>query len=632
MDTQQATKIHLRQFINLLRRRWKLIATATGIAVGLAGSIGLVFPPRYAPTAEVIVDPPRAAAAVREPSMAGVLDDAAVQTHVAALLSQGHLRRVFDSLAAERGSGPKETRHLLPDEEFTIDSFTNRINAFKDTHSRMIGITYTSTDPAFAAAVANRSMEIYLATLIERNVADRNDALRSLKKQIPLVRAEVVRADDALQNYRIKHGFSEESRADMVDQQLIDLNRQLAVAKSDLAERQARPAALSARQTSNRSELAEESSTLETRVRQLERRIAILQEAGSEVREPEGQLRELRREATSFAQLYDSLVQRQKAILDDANVQPDVRVLSSASVPALPSSLNPLLFIPPAIVLALIASGLLAVLLEQLDRTFRTQRDVTDALGISCIGGIPKVARRRKLQPHQLIPQDARYTEAVRSVAAALQLANTQKKSTKTFLVTSSVPGEGKTTLAISLAVYAARIQRRVLLIDLSFRHPSIASELGGPPGGGVLQVLQGQPLAELIRAAPGLGFDYLPMSLDSTDPVTTLTGGGMPKLLRELEGRYDWVVIDSASLLSATEARLLASMSDKVLFAVKWGSTPQEVVQNALELLRGFASGRHDLRDGITAVITQVDLKRHARYRYGDFSENLLRLKLDPA
>jgi Mrp family chromosome partitioning ATPase len=283
-------------------------------------------------------------------------------------------------------------------------------------------------------------------------------------------------------------------------------------------------------------------------------------------------------------------------------------------------------------VLALIASGLLAVLLEQLDRTFRTQRDVTDALGISCIGGIPKVARRGKLQPHQLIPQDARYTEAVRSVAAALQLANTQKKSTKTFLVTSSVPGEGKTTLAISLAVYAARIQRRVLLIDLSFRHPSIASELGGPPGGGVLQVLQGQPLAELIRAAPGLGFDYLPMSLDSTDPVTTLTGGGMPKLLRELEGRYDWVVIDSASLLSATEARLLASMSDKVLFAVKWGSTPQEVVRNALDLLRACASGRHDLRDGITAVITQVDLKRHARYRYGDSSESLLRLKLDPA
>src|SRR5205823_14146479 len=71
------------------------------------------------------------------------------------------------------------------------------------------------------------------------------------------------------------------------------------------------------------------------------------------------------------------------------------------------------------------------------------------------------------LRPHQLIPRDARYTEAMRSVvAAALQLTN-PKKSPKTLLVTSSVAGEGKTTLAISFAVYAARIQCRVLLIDL---------------------------------------------------------------------------------------------------------------------------------------------------------------------
>ena len=339
----------------------------------------------------------------------------------------------------------------------------------------MIGITYTSTDPAFAAAVANRSVELYLATLTERNLADRNDALRSLSKRIPLVRAEVVRADAALQGYRIKHGFTEESRTDTVDQQLVDLNRQLAVARSDLAERHARPSTLRIGQTTDQSQLAEESSTLETRVRQLERRIAILQDASTEVREPEARLRELQREATAFAQLYDGLVQRKKAILEEGNVQPDVRVLSSASIPTRPSSFNPLLFILPAIVLASIGAGLLAVLLEQLDGALRTERDVTDALGISTIGVIPKLTHRRKLRPHQLIPrairsvvaaarqlanhvthalgistigvipqptcrrklrphqlipQDARYTEAIRSVvAAALQLANPQKSA-----------------------------------------------------------------------------------------------------------------------------------------------------------------------------------------------------------
>ena len=95
--------------------------------------------------------------------------------------------------------------------------------------------------------------------------------LRSLSKRIPFVRAEVVRAEAALQSYRIKHGFTETSRMDMVDQQLVDLNRQLAVAKSDLAELHGRPTPSSIDHTAVQSQLAAESSTLETRMQQLER-------------------------------------------------------------------------------------------------------------------------------------------------------------------------------------------------------------------------------------------------------------------------------------------------------------------------------------------------------------------------
>jgi Mrp family chromosome partitioning ATPase len=440
-----------------------------------------------------------------------------------------------------------------------------------------------------------------------------------------------VRADAALQSFRIKHGFTEASRTDAVDQQLVDLNRQLAVARSDLAERHARPTTLRIDQTTNPSQLTEESSTLETRVQNLERRIAILQDASTEVREPEARLRELQREATAFAQLYDSLVQRQKVVLEGGNGQPDVRILSLASIPNRPSSFSPLLFILPAMVFASIGAGLVAVLLDQLDGTLRTERDVTDALGVPCIGAVPLLKRQGKLHPHQLVLQDARYTEAIRSVVAAALLADPEK-SPKVFLVTSSVPAEGKTTLAISFAAYAASIQRRVLLIDLDFGHPSIASQLGGAADGEILHVLQGQSPLELIRSAPGLGLDYLPLSPDSADPVATLASERVPKILRQLEGSYDCVVIDSGPLLSATEARLLAPMVDKVLFAIKWGSTPREVAQNALGLLQHSAFERDDLRGSITAVITQVDLKRHARYRYGDFSENLLRVKAHPA
>jgi succinoglycan biosynthesis transport protein ExoP len=413
MNTQQATELHLRQLFNLLRRRWKLITAAGLIALGLALTIGLIIPPRYTATAQVIVDPPRGSSSAGQSSAVGVLDDAAVQTHVAALMSQSHLQRVFDSLVAERGSEPAELPRLRGAEEFTINTFTDRINAFKDTRSRMIGVTYTSTDPAFAASVANRSVELYLATLMERNREDRNDALRSLSKQMPLVRAEVSRADAALQDYRIKYGLSDANRTDPVDQQLVDLSRQLAVARSDLAKRRARltnlrelqhhengkgaivnvlddpilrellreeaglgsrldgatlpsendPKPVSARLQELRaridqaidqtlSQLAEEISILETRVPYLQRRVAILQDANTEAREPEVRLRELQREATAFAQLYDGLWHRQKETLEEVGLQPDVRVLSSASAPTRPSSFNPLLlFYPPCCLL-----------------------------------------------------------------------------------------------------------------------------------------------------------------------------------------------------------------------------------------------------------------------------------------
>ena len=662
MSTQQATDLHLRQLTNLLRRRWKLIMAAGLIGTTLAGVIGLIIPPRYTAKAQIVIDPQRLSNTGGQPGAAGVLDDAAVETQVAALISDSHLQRVLDSLVAERGPGATEKQGwwALGIPALDMENLKRHINAFKEHRSRVIGVTYTSTSPAIAAAVANRTVELYLAALTERNRADRNDTLNGLNERIPIVRAEVARADAALQNYRIIHGFTEANRTDMVDQQLVDLTRQLAVARSDLAERQARLATLRDLQhregvsavltdaqndptlrelnrisrSSNQSlsELTDDKDILETRVRYLQQRLAILQHASTEAREPEVRLRELQREATASTQLYESLVQRQKAMLEERDVQPDVRVLSFASIPNRPSSPNPILFLLPALVLASIGAGLLAVLLERLDGRLRTERDVNDALGISCIGLIPHLTRLGKLRPHQFLLQNAPYTEAIRSVvAAALQLTNS-KKSPKVFLVSSSVPGEGKTTLAISVAVYAALLQRRVLLVDLAFRHPAIVSELRGTADSGILHVLQGRPLAELIRAAPELGLDYLPLSGNAVDPVAILASGRVPDLLRQLKESYDCVVIDSGPLLGTTEVRLLAPMVDKVLFAVKWGSTRREVAQSALRLLRHSEFGANDLRDLTSAVITQVDLKRHARYRYGDFGESLFHVKPYPA
>jgi Mrp family chromosome partitioning ATPase len=342
------------------------------------------------------------------------------------------------------------------------------------------------------------------------------------------------------------------------------------------------------------------------RVRLLQQRAETMQIARGEARESEVTPRDPQR--------LKEMGERSEAALG-------VRVLSVADVPNRPSSPNPILFVFPALVACSIAGGFLATVLEGLDRGLRSGRDINDALGISCIGFVPQVLQPGNLRKHQYLLQKpfAAYTEAIRSIViAALELA-TANSPPKVFLVTSSVPGEGKTTLAVSFAVYAARLQRRVLLVDLAFRDPAILRELGGGAEREALDASPGEPAGEVIKHIPELALDYLALARDPVDPLLLLSSGQLPDLLRELRERYDCVVIDSAPLVGTAEARLLVSMVDKVLLAVKWGSTSREVAQHAVNLLRGANIHDKDPMAFASAVITQVDLKKHAGYGYGD-------------
>jgi cellulose biosynthesis protein BcsQ len=109
-------------------------------------------------------------------------------------------------------------------------------------------------------------------------------------------------------------------------------------------------------------------------------------------------------------------------------------------------------------------------------------------------------------------------------------------------------------------------------------------------------------------------------------DPLTLFDREQMPRLIHQLRDRYDCVIIDGPSVFGSVEARLLPSIADKLLFVVKWGSTRREVAQNALRLLRDVDHLDMDRSNLALAIVTQVDLRRHARYRYGDVGEFLVK------
>jgi cellulose biosynthesis protein BcsQ len=202
-------------------------------------------------------------------------------------------------------------------------------------------------------------------------------------------------------------------------------------------------------------------------------------------------------------------------------------------------------------------------------------------------------------------------------------------------VVSSSIPGEGKTTLALSIAAHIVTLGRRVLLVDFDLRQ---GTARGGPndPGSGLVEdlILQDRPLTELILRHVGeSGQDYLPMAAYRGDPLALFASEQISSLIRQLRECYDCVIIDAPPMLGAIEARLLASMADKLLLVVKWGSTKRELAQNALSQIRGSGrfrrdrSGRFscDRGDLAMAILTQVDLNKHVRYRYGDVGELLV-------
>lgn len=328
-------------------------------------------------------------------------------------------------------------------------------------------------------------------------------------------------------------------------------------------------------------------------------------------------LRALEREAQASRQLYESFLDRFKETREQEGiVEADTRVISPAVAPVAPSTRGAKLFGALGFTASLALGGLLALLREWFDDTIRSTRQVERSLGVGVLALVPRL--KRPLKPHRylLAKPISAYTEAIRSIDATLRPATLEKRP-KVFLITSALPEEGKTTLALSLATYVASCGQRALLVDLDLRHPSVHRELGVTPKAGLGEFLTGsRTFEEVLAFDQSSGVWFLPVRRQTIDPVTLLGSQRLRALIQELQASFDLVILDSAPLLGVTDTKVVVPLAEKVVLAARWGSTTKNAADHALGCLReagGAAAG---------IVITQVDLRRHASDRYGDVGQ----------
>jgi protein-tyrosine kinase len=164
-----------------------------------------------------------------------------------------------------------------------------------------------------------------------------------------------------------------------------------------------------------------------------------------------------------------------------------------------------------------------------------------------------------------------------------------ETKALNTLLVSSSTPAEGKTFVSANLAQALVRQHGcRVLLIDADMRAPRLHQVLGVPPGPGLAEYLQGgRSELEVMQKGQDDELYFIQAGSHVTHPAELISNGGLKQLLARVSGLFDWIILDSPPVLPVSDAVVLGTLCDGVIFVVRAGTTPAAVSQKACQQLQ---------------------------------------------
>lgn len=335
----------------------------------------------------------------------------------------------------------------------------------------------------------------------------------------------------------------------------------------------------------------------------------------------EQQQRQLERKVQASQSTYTLLLQKlqESRIAENQNIG-NASLVSQAQVPDKPIS---------SVTVSYISAGLLGILatlatiyvLEATDKSIRTVDEAKELMGLTLLGVIPSFSKSKKslrgnqdseLSTHRLVVRDtprSPISEAFRMLRANLRFTSADKEL-KVIVITSSVPKEGKSTVAANLAIAMAQMERKVLLVDGDLYRPVQHHIWELPNSQGLSNVIIGQAQINTAIKKVMDNLDVLSSGVVPPSPASLLDSKRMAALIETFAANYDFVIIDSPSLTVAADAAILGQMVDGVLLVVRPGVVDCVNATAARELLE--KSGQNVLGQVVNGVIP-----KNKRYSY---------------
>jgi receptor protein-tyrosine kinase len=293
--------------------------------------------------------------------------------------------------------------------------------------------------------------------------------------------------------------------------------------------------------------------------------------------------------------------------------RPDARVVveQRASIPEQPVSPNMSLNLLIGLVVGLLLGVSLAVLRSLLDNTVKDRKSLEEITRVGLVGSIPVDKERRTEPAIPFATDNSAIAEAFRKLRTNLQFLAVDDPP-RVIVVTSSMPGEGKSTTSINIALALAEADHSVVLLDGDMRRPKLDKYLDLVGKAGLSTVLSGRAsLSEVLQTTKFPGLTVLTSGGTPPNPSELLGSLAAKNLLRELRAKFDFVIVDSSPLLAVTDAAILAAGSDGVLVMARFGHTKRDQLEHAVGNLENVGARL------LGAVFTMTPERGKSPYSY---------------
>jgi polysaccharide biosynthesis transport protein len=474
--------------------------------------------------------------------------------------------------------------------------------------------------------IANNLLSAQGATLTEQEIS-------TLDQQLALTRAQEAEATARLQTARrqLASGSTGEDVGEALSSPVIQqLRQQRAVTSKTVADLQGRYGERHPEMLKAKRELADLDGQIQSEIQRiisnLEAQAQVARQRTASIQASVGQsrnklvgnnravvrLNELQRNADAARALYETMLNRYKeASIDKGLKLTDAHIVTAATVPMGPSDRKNLQILF-GILVALAAGGAAIMIAELLDNAVADGEMIEGELEASYLGSVPLLESTTdtpelaRIGPERFVIERplSNFTETIRSINASVQFSQLGR-DTKIVAITSSLPGEGKTTTSICLTRTLALAGKSVVLVDCDLRQRSVNRIIGSTPKLGLIELLNGDVTLDQALVADDISpAAFLPLSDRIYTPRDVFGSKAMSDLLAELRKRFDVIILDTAPVLLVTDTRTLAAKADACVMLVHWRKTSKRAVGASLKLLRSANA----TLSGV--ALTQVDLR----------------------